>query len=116
MKIRMGFVSNSSTSSFCLYGICVDREKFIEITKQIAPELTRQIDIDAGEAVEIVGDKLNLQYSLGPYDDDMAYIGLGPEDMKDDETVAQFKESVKSRLEKYFPNENHSWMLKAWHD
>jgi hypothetical protein len=36
MKIRSGFVSNSSTSSFCVLGIFLNKEKFLENIKKIS--------------------------------------------------------------------------------
>ncbi len=33
MKIRQGFVSNSSTSSFCIYGTILDSDEIIENLK-----------------------------------------------------------------------------------
>jgi len=30
MKIRLGFVSNSSSSSFCIYGVCLDQYQLDE--------------------------------------------------------------------------------------
>jgi hypothetical protein len=115
MKIRNGFVSNSSTSSFCLFGICVDREEALKVAKLLDPTMESSDD-DRYEAGEIVGDKLNLECSTGPYDDGNLYIGRAPETLKDDETGAQFKQSVKDKLIKYFPKAKYSWFLEAWRD
>ena len=35
MKIRQGFVSNSSTTSFCIYGTCFERDEVIENLKEL---------------------------------------------------------------------------------
>lgn len=35
MKIRQGFVSNSSTTSFCIYGVCFERDEVIENLKEL---------------------------------------------------------------------------------
>jgi len=39
MKLRRGFVSNSSTSSFCIYGVSMDQADFISRFKALAPEV-----------------------------------------------------------------------------
>ena len=38
MKFRTGFVSNSSTSSFCILGFCVTKEELANIFPQITNE------------------------------------------------------------------------------
>jgi hypothetical protein len=35
MKIRNGFVSNSSSSSFCLYGVCVSDDQIVSFANQL---------------------------------------------------------------------------------
>jgi hypothetical protein len=113
MKIRTGFVSNSSTSSFCLFGICVDRTEAVKVAKSFDSDINEK---DSYEVGEIIGTKLKLQYDNGPYDNDCVYLGRAPEDLKDDETGAQFKQSVKDALVKYFPDASYSWHLEAWSD
>jgi hypothetical protein len=39
MKIRQGFISNSSSTSFCVYGIYVDKDK---IEQQLNPKLEQK--------------------------------------------------------------------------
>jgi hypothetical protein len=81
MKTRHGFVANSSSSSFCIYGAIVSRD-----------------DDDIYEKAEDHGLECRC-----PSDD--YYIGLSWSDVKDDETGAQFKERVRELIEKAFPGE-----------
>jgi len=113
MKIRNGFVSNSSTSSFCLFGICVDRNDAVKAAKLLDPEFDVEDSYDAGE---VIAEKLHLTYSNGPPESDYVYIGRTAFDLKDDETGAQFKQSVRSALSSYFPDEDYSWYSEGWYD
>lgn len=82
MKIRTGFVSNSSSSSFCILGVLIQREEFNEIRERI---------FDYG---------LLYECGISNYKDTDAIIGFCPWHMKEDETFAQFKDRVKEALNK----------------
>jgi len=71
MKIRNGFVSNSSSSSFLIYGC--------QVSKEVA---------DKAEGMKDV--KFDVVY--GEYDS--YYLGLSWHKVKDDQTGKEFKESV----------------------
>lgn len=76
MKIRSGFVSNSSSSSFCILGIKMP------------------LDVD-----EMDGDVVSTEWGIGDYYD-MTFVGACPEQMTDDETLAQFKQRVSDDINK----------------
>ena len=96
MKIRNGFVSNSSTSSFCIYGAAIDKSK---------------VDEDAVE-------KAGLEYHRGDPNngDDYVYIGRSWCSIKDDETGAQFKKNIEILLKEMFETTKCSTYEEAWRD
>lgn len=78
MKIHLGFISNSSSSSFCILGIYFDNE-------DAAPKY----NFDR---------KLIEAHSACNDGDDSFYLGTSPERMRDDETLLQFKERIATAL------------------
>ena len=103
MKIRTNFVSNSSSTSFTLYGIRINNQK---------------------EFLEKYGDEMH-KWGLTEYSGDYSdYIGLiisgefeySPDsDMKDDETKIQFMERIKNS----FPEDLQDqcgWYSESYYD
>ena len=76
MKTRIGFVSNSSTTSFCIYGA-----KFDDLNEKQRDEFENLYEGDFG-----------VHYG----EDGEIYLGRSPFSIKDDETGIQFKESVQN--------------------
>lgn len=119
MKDRSGFVSNSSTSSFFIYGTIIGlkdlrkslTEEAINILKEYHNEQlkessnsTRSIDDPRyiyGVSDYEVCDVLGLAHT---YCGEEGYIAIGvsPEFMKEDETKAQFKARVEEEIKKCF--------------
>jgi hypothetical protein len=103
MKIRKGFVSNSSSSSFCIYGIDLNESadlSFLSKAEYSDPEI---------EGLEI-----------HRYADCGIYIGRSWCAIKDDETGAMFKKSIEEKLKEVFKDKieipacrTHS---EAWYD
>lgn len=79
MKVRQGFVSNSSSSSFCILGFTAKDGEEIGYNKS---ELLRD------------------ENAISEWDD-TRYIGAWPESMKDDETLLQFKTRIIEELKKF---------------
>jgi hypothetical protein len=93
MKVRTGFVSNSSSSSFLIYGACVDSEVIeeLEVVKEKGEhEFERALRDGYGLSV----DRVNCE---GPY-----YIGVSWDYIGDNETGLQFKERVSNAIERVF--------------
>lgn len=93
MKTRIGFVSNSSSTSFCIYGVC------------------QQIDENQENDLE----KAGLEIHRSPYGEDM-YVGASWYSIQDDETAGQFKNKVKSIIESVLGPVECSTYEESWYD
>lgn len=95
MKSRQGFVSNSSSTSFCIYGVYVD-------------------DGDL-EKLECAAENLELYHHYGQYDG--IYIGRAWSSIKDDETGKQFRESTQELVNKLpIENKECDTYEEGWYD
>ena len=113
MKIRNGFVSNSSSSSFAIYGTMISIDQLFEAL--VKNKVFTQEEVDAcieeqGEVEEIrygncitklLGEDFTVE---GNFEDDISILSVGRklDSIKDDETGKQFKENTKNILEKIF--------------
>ena len=116
MKIRSGFVSNSSSSSFILYGASMDNETFkeyvlekIKAAGKISPEEIDGLEEDDNifEFVEIfedMEDSGSLSVETGSGYDDTVYIGKDPRNFEEDLTGAQNKKAIQDEFKKIFPS------------
>lgn len=102
MKIRSGFVSNSSSSSFCIYGVYMDTDELVEKMKNagnLSEEELEQLDDEGSWYIQelLYGkmDNLSIYESEGD-----CWIGRDFTTIGDDETGKQFKESVEQNMEK----------------
>ena len=94
MKSRLGFVSNSSSSSFTLVGIVVNEK---DIQKELGLDIDPDYDYvdDAKEALEKhFKGKLEICTGLEEYKEDDFIIGKDIHEMKDKQTLKEFKEGV----------------------
>jgi hypothetical protein len=71
VKVRLGFVSNSSSSSFCLYGVSIDYDNTVISDDKVE---------DLAEYIDDLANKLNLEWACGiSYYSDEFFIGLCPD-------------------------------------
>lgn len=123
MKIRQGFVSNSSSSSFCIYGVCKEDDEIEDILR--ANGVT---DEELGEGVSEYLDDWSFKWSLDdslsdeekqkkcderfairgmeikiPYDGECGtFIGQSWSSIGDDETGAEFKARIEKEMKVFF--------------
>lgn len=84
MKYRSGFVSNSSSTSFCIYGVCFE---------------------NINEAKREALDNESM-YSVYDYDGDRMWVGRSWSAIGDDETGKQFKESTEQKIQQIAQKNN----------
>ena len=116
MKIRNGFVSNSSSSSFLIHGICAedDIKKFNEIftekaLKSIYEDHKSYLECkNYEEFCEMECDYIPefaqnlIDVAKQPDGFNYVYLGTSWDDVKDFETGKQFKDRVEANLKEYF--------------
>jgi hypothetical protein len=106
MKIRHGFVSNSSSSSFCIFGTRLFRDEIIElaiklnlISEQKASELARDDYETPSELLNSIQKKLGREFNhIYSWESEYGLIGKPWETMKQNETRKEFETKVKTKF------------------
>ncbi len=112
MKYRTGFVSNSSSSSFLIYGASIDftdeiKEKIINSKQGIKYNIHMKDMEELGnyELSEFLEYLLPNEYEVHhiSYEEDLALeIGISPENQDDDITHGEWKNKIKRDLTEIF--------------
>lgn len=144
MKIRQGHVSNSSTSSFLIYGVSIDSGELMEllgtdvvadVARQELEELEHSEYYDAPEGWREWDSSMQSQWYESHYGVSEAldcilktpywtyfgtvYLGASWSAVKDDETGAEFKDRVKREVLQAIPalkGRKFATHKEAWRD
>ena len=98
MKIRTGFVSNSSSSSFCIYGTYIQNKNYDDIE-------------------QIMNDTKGFSWSCGGEYSEGIYVGRTFTSIGDNETGSEFKKTTEETLKKKFgDNIECSTIEQSWYN
>lgn len=115
MKVRAGFVSNSSTSSFCFYGIYEDSYSLIEklIKNGIIDEEVDESDYY--DIIEEIAGKNGLDFdsdSNGSF-----VVGGDLAQIPDDVVVKEWKSEIQKKINKLFGKDSQCDIYEeSFHD
>ena len=105
MKIRYDFVSNSSSSSFVLWGISYDTDELAEKLRAagLVPEESGGEERSATACINAFLNDKKIPYDeyVFGYDDNYIAFGLSPAEMKDNEILKEFKVRIVDKLKSY---------------
>lgn len=95
MKVRLGFVSNSSTTSFAIYGIWIDEDKLMDKLKE-SGLLQEGQDPDPYDILDDEG----MSCEFTPYE--KYCIGFNFDKIPDEAVVGEWKKEKAEDLKKIF--------------
>ena len=128
MKIRSGFVSNSSSTSFVIYGISMPTYKLEEWLNDHYNAMLSEENIEAMEEegnyaiVELFEDlcadwlkENNLDVYTG-YESEYTYIGISPQNFPGNKTVDETKTFITQVLGTRFFDNTVNWYEECFRD
>jgi hypothetical protein len=133
MRIKDDFVTNSSTTSFIVWGVSTDLGEIKKIKKltdklydnyvnnETGEILTREEFLETVEqwdlydSIQEILAKHNLESVMAPYDD-VLYIGIDPFSIGNDETGLEFRMRVKNALDELDIPGDPGRIEESWQD
>jgi len=116
MKKRNGFVSNSSSSSFLIYGIVIEPSELLNALDISKEEFEDKHSGSTYDLLDTIMEDVDGFEWHDPWDDG-CFIGASWSSVKDDETGAEFKTRVEKTLrEKFGASLKYDTHEGAWHD
>lgn len=126
MKIRVGFVANSSSVSFCIYGALVNANDPIifDTIKRLLVEHGKEDEAwkldESSYKYELISqwlDEFSMKLGLTIHNDQDGYdlyIGRSWDSIKDDETGKQFKDTTSKLVNQLLPDVKCLTYQEAW--
>ena len=123
MKVKLDFITNSSTTCFVVIGNNISleniNEKYYEKIAQNENTTVEQLKEDPHDFVDSLLKGSELDYTFGEdyYDRENVMIGIPFTKMNDDETLKQFKQRVQLQmLERLGINQTPQYIEEAGRD
>jgi len=125
MKIKTDFITNSSSTSFVGWGITLDVNDLLdkkEVIKKAFDNYKTKYDgtesiesfVDIYEILDYLPTNIIIDWKVW---DDVIYIGGKASDLKDDETLREFKEKILLELNSLgFDVKQIEFIEESWYD